>query len=104
MLLAGVSAICIVLFALVRAIPVSPARVVLGPDATEADVAQFDRDHGLDLPVATDPDLQEVAFGTEEGQPMGDWYDDWIAGAFTPEGGETFQGLHDRAVAEHALG
>ncbi len=53
----------------------------------------------LQLPVATDDGLMEVAFGTEEGQPMGDWYDDWIAGSFTPEGAETFQALHDRAVA-----
>ncbi|MBW6398513.1 histidine phosphatase family protein [Roseomonas sp. HJA6] len=53
----------------------------------------------LQLPVSTDSDLQEVAFGAEEGQPMGDWYDDWIAGTFTPDGAETFQGLHDRAVA-----
>lgn len=43
--------VSLVLFALVRAIPVSPARVVLGPDASDADVAQFDRDHGLDRPL-----------------------------------------------------
>ena len=43
--------VSIVLFALVRAIPVSPARIVLGPDATEQDVATFDRDHGLDRPL-----------------------------------------------------
>ena len=53
----------------------------------------------LDLPVSTDADLQEVAFGTEEGKPMGDWYDDWIAGGYTPDGAETFQALHDRGVA-----
>jgi probable phosphoglycerate mutase len=53
----------------------------------------------LSLPVATDPDLMEVSFGAEEGQPMGDWYDDWIAGTFTPDGAETFAALHDRAVA-----
>jgi probable phosphoglycerate mutase len=53
----------------------------------------------LNLPVATDPGLMEVGFGVEEGQPMGDWYDDWIAGTFTPVGAETFQALHDRAVA-----
>lgn len=53
----------------------------------------------LNLPVATDPGLMEVGFGVEEGRPMGDWYDDWIAGTFTPEGAETFQALHDRAVA-----
>lgn len=52
----------------------------------------------LNLPVATDPGLMEVGFGTEEGQPMGDWYDDWIAGSYTPDGAETFQALHDRAV------
>jgi probable phosphoglycerate mutase len=53
----------------------------------------------LSLPVVTDDDLMEVAFGTEEGQPMGDWYDDWIAGTYTPDGAETFAALHDRAVA-----
>jgi probable phosphoglycerate mutase len=53
----------------------------------------------LSLPVATDDDLMEVAFGTEEGLPMGDWYDDWIAGTYTPDGAETFAALHDRAVA-----
>lgn len=53
----------------------------------------------LNLPVTTDAELQEVCFGTEEGQPMGDWYDDWVAGDYTPDGAETFQGLHDRAVA-----
>ena len=52
----------------------------------------------LGLPVALDDDLAEVNFGEQEGQPMGDWYDDWIAGAYTPAGGETFQQLLDRAV------
>jgi peptide/nickel transport system permease protein len=41
----------IVLFALVHAIPVSPARVVLGMDASEDDIATFDHDNGLDRPV-----------------------------------------------------
>ena len=53
----------------------------------------------LALPVATDADLQEVCFGVEEGQPMGDWYEDWVGGGFTPDGAESFQTLHDRAVA-----
>ncbi|WP_149536196.1 histidine phosphatase family protein [Siccirubricoccus phaeus] len=52
----------------------------------------------LGLPVAIDPDLREVEFGEQEGQPMGDWYDDWIAGTYTPAGAETFAALHDRAV------
>ena len=45
--------VSVVLFGLVHAIPVSPALVVLGPDASAEDVAQFDKQHGLDLPLAT---------------------------------------------------
>jgi len=50
------------------------------------------------LPVLFDDDLAEVNFGEQEGQPMGDWYDDWIVGTYTPAGGETFQALLERAV------
>jgi peptide/nickel transport system permease protein len=39
------------LFALTRAIPDSPARIVLGQDATEGQIAQFEHDHGLDRAV-----------------------------------------------------
>jgi peptide/nickel transport system permease protein len=39
------------LFLLTRAIPDSPARIVLGIDATQAQVAAFEHDHGLDRPV-----------------------------------------------------
>ncbi|WP_256336813.1 histidine phosphatase family protein [Belnapia rosea] len=53
----------------------------------------------LGLPVALDKGLQEVCFGEQEGQPMGDWYDDWIAGHYTPAGAEPFAGLLARAVA-----
>jgi probable phosphoglycerate mutase len=52
----------------------------------------------LGLPVALDPDLAEVNFGEQEGLPMGDWYDDWIAGTYTPAGGETFQELLERSI------
>jgi len=45
--------VSVVLFTLVHAIPVSPARVVLGADASEQDVADFDHDHGLDRPLLT---------------------------------------------------
>ena len=44
-------AVSIVLFGLIHAIPVSPARVVLGNDASEEDVAAFDAENGLDRPV-----------------------------------------------------
>ncbi len=53
----------------------------------------------LGLPVRTDADLMEVNFGEQEGQPMGDWYDDWIAGDYTPQGAEAFGDLVARAVA-----
>jgi probable phosphoglycerate mutase len=53
----------------------------------------------LGLPVAAfDDDLREVNFGVQEGQPMGEWYDDWIAGTFTPERAEPFSVLLARAV------
>ncbi|MBE9605510.1 ABC transporter permease [Acetobacteraceae bacterium H6797] len=45
-------AVSLVLFALIHANPVSPARVVLGNDASEEDIAAFDAEHGLDRPVA----------------------------------------------------
>ncbi len=52
----------------------------------------------LALPVALDPDLQEVCFGEQEGRPMGDWYDGWIAGDYTPAGAEPFAVLRARVV------
>ena len=45
--------VSIVLFGLTHAIPVSPALVILGPDASVDDIAQFDHQHGLDLPLTT---------------------------------------------------
>ncbi len=51
------------------------------------------------LPVRTDPDLREVCFGVQEGEPMGEWYDSWIAGDFTPDGAEVFAELMVRATA-----
>ncbi len=54
--------------------------------------------HVLRLPVAFDPELMEVNFGVQEGQPMGDWYDGWIAGDFTPDGAEPFATLRARTV------
>ncbi len=56
--------------------------------------------HALDLPVATDPDLQEVAFGAREGQVMlAPWFGAWVAGQATPEGAESFAEVTARAVA-----
>jgi probable phosphoglycerate mutase len=64
----------------------------------------------LKLPVTTDPDLREAAFGVQEGCPIGPWYDDWVAGTYTPDGGESFDDLRkrvryaiDRAIARPGL-
>lgn len=54
--------------------------------------------HALRLGFTTDPALREAAFGEQEGQPMGRWYDDWVAGDYTPRGGESFAALWDRVV------
>lgn len=53
----------------------------------------------LELPVEIDGGLREVAFGVQEGQPMTDWFANWVAGEWTPEGAETFAALRTRAVA-----
>lgn len=50
-------------------------------------------------PVEVEDGLREVAFGVQEGQPMAHWFDDWVAGLFTPEGAETFPDLRARAIA-----
>ena len=52
----------------------------------------------LGLPVQLDPQLREVGFGVQEGQPMKEWFDDWIEGLFTPEGAEPFSELRARAI------
>src|SRR4051794_29433619 len=39
------------LFTLVHMVPVSPARIVLGAEATAAQLAHFERQHGPPLPV-----------------------------------------------------
>ena len=52
----------------------------------------------LNLPVTFDPELMECGFGVQEGQEMSGWFDDWIAGAATPEGAEPFADLRARAV------
>ncbi|MFT8467195.1 histidine phosphatase family protein [Acetobacter syzygii] len=56
--------------------------------------------HGLPaLPLSVDDGLAEVCFGEQEGQPIADWYDDWIAEHYTPPGAEPFAALKARAAA-----
>jgi probable phosphoglycerate mutase len=74
------------------------ATIVASP-LTRARVTADHAARALGLPVLLDDDLKEVGFGDQEGLPMGDWYDDWIAGTYTPAGGESFAGLLARAVA-----
>src|SRR3954468_23162772 len=74
------------------------ASIVASPLVRARVTAEFAAE-ALGRPLHLDPGLQEVAFGEQEGQPMGDWYDDWIAGSYTPAGAETFAGLYERAVA-----
>jgi probable phosphoglycerate mutase len=52
----------------------------------------------LGLPVQFEPDLQEVSFGVQEGQPMSEWFTEWVADQFTPQGGESFGALRFRAA------
>ncbi len=53
----------------------------------------------IGVAVQIDPDLVEVQFGGQEGQPLAPWFGDWIAGRYTPEGTESFAALRARAVA-----
>jgi probable phosphoglycerate mutase len=73
------------------------ASIVASPLSRALHTAQIAAE-ALGLPVETDGDLAEVSFGEQEGRPMGDWYDDWIAGGYTPAGAETFAELQARAV------
>ncbi|MFC3126656.1 histidine phosphatase family protein [Pseudoroseomonas globiformis] len=52
----------------------------------------------LGQPVQIHEDLREVSFGVQEGQEMSGWFDDWVEGRFTPEGGESFAALRERTV------
>ena len=74
------------------------ATIVASPLSRARVTAEFVGE-ALGLPVAIDRDLREVGFGVQEGQGMSGWFADWISGAATPEGAETFDALRHRAVA-----
>lgn len=78
-------------------------RIVCSPLERAHRTATIVRDelvaHGLPLlPLSVDDDLAEVCFGEQEGQPIADWYDDWIAEQYTPPGAERFAELKSRAA------
>jgi len=53
----------------------------------------------LGLHVLVHNDLHEVAFGVKEREPMlAQWFTDWVAGSYTPEGAESFLELRQRVV------
>ncbi len=52
----------------------------------------------LHLPTTFEPELREAAYGEMESQPMAEWFHGWIAGGFTPVGGESFAELGDRVA------
>lgn len=72
---------------------------VFGSTLTRARVTAEVTGAALGLPVTIDAAFRETSFGVQEGQPMSEWFSDWVAGAATPEGAETFEGLRARAVA-----
>lgn len=74
-------------------------RTIISSPLSRALVTAEIAGRALGLPVEIDDGLREVAFGTQEGQPMTEWFARWIAGEWTPEGAETFAALRQRAVA-----
>lgn len=74
------------------------ARLVASPLSRAQDTARVVA-AAIGVAIETEPALHEVAFGAQEGKPMQPWFDDWIAGGFTPPGAESFAQLRARAVA-----
>ena len=72
--------------------------IVASPLSRAHDTARI-AGEAVGQPVALDEGLREVAFGVQEGQPMSQWFDDWVAGLFTPEGAEPFMALRARAAS-----
>jgi len=73
------------------------ASIVSSPLSRARDTAEIAAEV-LALPVEFEPDLHETAYGEREGQPMTEWFGDWIAGRATPEGAESFAELRVRAA------
>jgi probable phosphoglycerate mutase len=73
------------------------ASIVASP-LTRARVTAEVVGEALGLPVQFEPDLQEVSFGVQEGQPMSEWFTEWVADRFTPQGAESFGALRVRSA------
>src|SRR5260370_19311311 len=59
--------VSLLLFVLTRSIPDSPARIVLGDQATAQQIEQFDREHGLDQPIVVQYAIWLERLGLEGG-------------------------------------
>jgi broad specificity phosphatase PhoE len=86
--------------ALKQAVATGPkvATIVASPLGRALTTAQMVGDV-LGLPVQIEEGLREVSFGVQEGQPMAEWFDDWVEGRVTPEGAESFAELRARGIA-----
>ena len=74
------------------------ASIVSSPLSRARDTAQHVADL-LNLPVHIDEGLRETSFGAQEGQPMVEWFSQWVEGTYTPADAESFATLRTRAVA-----
>ncbi len=72
------------------------ATIVTSPLSRARDTAQVVA-AALGLQISEDEALREVSFGVQEGQPMSDWFADWVAGHRTPDKAEPFVDLRARA-------
>jgi probable phosphoglycerate mutase len=72
--------------------------IVASPLSRAYDTAKITADV-LGLDVLIEEGLREVSFGTQEGQPMADWFAQWVEGSYTPENAESFADLRARAVS-----
>lgn len=81
-----------------RTLTGKPIATIVASPLSRARVTAETVAEALGLPVQFDPELEEVNFGEQEGLAMGDWYDGWIAGDYTPAGAESFAVLRARTV------
>ncbi len=74
------------------------AEIVASPLSRARDTAQIVAAR-LGITVEFDEGLREVSYGDHEGEPMTEWFHDWVAGRYTPARGESFADLRLRATA-----
>jgi probable phosphoglycerate mutase len=74
-------------------------RTIVSSPLSRAKATALEAAAVIGRPVEYDKQLEEVAFGDHEGQPMlAEWFNEWVAERYTPPGAESFAGLRARAV------